>query len=59
MNPIPSDVARKLADILDKDPIMAAQLKENIAVQRLLELLELPEAEVVKYYDLPVSEDKD
>lgn len=58
MNPMPSDVARKLADIIDKDPVMAAQLKENIAVQRLLELLELPEAEVAKYYQLPVPEDK-
>lgn len=51
-----SDLARKLADILDKDPVMAAQLKENIAVQRLLELLDLPVEDVGQFYGLPVGE---
>lgn len=46
----PFEVARQLADIIDKDPVMAAQLKENIAVQRLLELLDLPKEQVAEFY---------
>jgi hypothetical protein len=50
MNPIHE--AKQLADRLEADPIVAAQIKEHVKPIRLLELLDLPQIEVETYLRL-------
>ena len=36
-------LAQEIAQLLDRDPIMAAQIQEHLTPQRLREVLDLPE----------------
>jgi hypothetical protein len=44
--------AKTIADLLDRDPIMARLVKEHVKPDRLIELLELP---TPKYYSLDAA----
>lgn len=47
MNPI--SASKLLANLLDTDPVAAAQIKEHLKPERILELLDLPAAELETY----------
>lgn len=56
----PQSVAQQVAALLESDPIAAAQVKEHLKPQRLLELLDLPVEDILYFIgpleDLPLSD---
>lgn len=54
----PQSIAQQVADLLESDPIAAAQVKEHLKPQRILELLAL-DAEDLRYFAGPDEDDED
>lgn len=48
MNQLPTAIAKFIANILDKDPIAAAQVKEHLKPERILELLALDASDLAR-----------
>lgn len=48
----PSEKAAVIAQMLDRDPVAAAMICEHLKVDRVLELLNLPDEGVRKYYGI-------
>ena len=42
---IMNKLAQEIATLIDRDPVMASQIKEHISSERLREVLELPAAD--------------